>query len=607
MKALQSSRWVPWIWIGLLVGIAFWYGLGSTGLLDETEPLFAEAARQMTVTGDWITPYFNGVTRFDKPPLIYWLMTIAYQTIGVNSWAARFPSALAATALVGFIFYIAQQWVKQGRSTPVASLEPKAETASPATFSPVTLARTPLSSIDPALPYLITAPLALNLQMLFFGRTGYSDMLLNLCFGGSILAFWGGYGQPNNPARQRYWYLGFWILMALGVLTKGPVAIVLPGAILVLLLLITGQWHKVWQEMPWKLGIGLLVAIALPWYILAYRANGQTFIDAFFGFHNVARFTQVVNKHSGPWYYHFLMVLGGFAPWSLALPAAIAQVIQQKTWKSTDRHHHLGLLALIWFGTVLGFFTIAQTKYITYSLPAIPAAAILVGLWWSQQRQSSSGKAQEPVQGSLQGKHLGQISTFAVTGLFAIAMAVAAWLCPNWLNGDPAMPNLGQQVAAFGLPYLGAAIWGVAAIAIFLAFLFQKYRRLWTINLAAMALFIALFVLPLLGLVDQERQLPLRQLAAEIRQVQTSGEPLIMAVNFFEKPSLVFYTQQPIVFINRSVKLRPELEQLQQSGTVKSALVVTTPKTLAEAQISADRYQSLATAGVYKLVRFPIS
>lgn len=593
MKALQANRWVPWIWIGLLGGLAFGYGLGSTGLLDETEPLFAEAARQMTVTGDWITPYFNGVTRFDKPPLIYWLMAIAYQTIGVNSWAARLPSALAATALVGFVFYLSQQWVKQRRSPSVEPPTPQDETAFPAPLD-----RPSSSPIDPALPYLITAPLALNLQMIFFGRTGYSDMLLNLCFSGSILAFWSGYGQAE-PRRRNLWYILLWILMALGILTKGPVAIVLPGAIITLLLLLTGQWRKVWQEMPWKWGLGLLVAIALPWYILAYLANGQAFIDAFFGFHNVARFTQVVNKHSGPWYYHFLMVLGGFAPWSLALPAAIAKVIQQKPWRSPDRQQHLGLLALIWFSTVLGFFTIAQTKYITYSLPSIPAAAILVGLWWSQQRQSSSSKPQE--------KNFGQIITLAVTGLLAIVMAVAAWLCPNWLNGDPAMPNLGQQVAAFGLPSLGVAIWGSAAIAILLAFLFQKYRRLWTINLAAMALFIALFVLPLLGLVDQERQLPLRQLAAEIRQVQTSGEPLIMAVNFFEKPSLVFYTQQPIVFITRSVKLRPELEQLRQAGTVKSALVVTTPKTLEEAQISTDRYQSLATAGVYQLVRFSIS
>ncbi|MEM9505826.1 MAG: glycosyltransferase, partial [Cyanobacteria bacterium P01_E01_bin.43] len=67
-----------------MCAIAFFWGLASTGLVDETEPLFAEAARQMYETGDWVTPYFNGVTRFDKPPLVYWLMALGFHLFGVN-------------------------------------------------------------------------------------------------------------------------------------------------------------------------------------------------------------------------------------------------------------------------------------------------------------------------------------------------------------------------------------------------------------------------------------------------------------------------------------------------------------------------------------------
>ncbi|WP_375338605.1 ArnT family glycosyltransferase [[Phormidium] sp. ETS-05] len=93
------------LWLFVISFIAFLWNLGSTGLVDETEPLFAEAARQMTVTGDWITPYFNGATRFDKPPLIYWLMVIAYKLVGVNAWGVRLPSALAAISLMVLLFY----------------------------------------------------------------------------------------------------------------------------------------------------------------------------------------------------------------------------------------------------------------------------------------------------------------------------------------------------------------------------------------------------------------------------------------------------------------------------------------------------------------------
>ena len=93
------------LWLCAIAWVGFLWNLGNIGLVDETEPLFAEAARQMTLTGDWITPYFNGETRFDKPPLIYWLMAVAYRTLGVNEWAVRLPSALCAIGLTCLGFY----------------------------------------------------------------------------------------------------------------------------------------------------------------------------------------------------------------------------------------------------------------------------------------------------------------------------------------------------------------------------------------------------------------------------------------------------------------------------------------------------------------------
>ena len=90
-KSFEQHPKISWLfsffWLSLIGFFAFIFNLGATGLVDETEPLFAEAARQMAETGDWITPYFNGETRFDKPPLVYWLMAIGYKVIGVNEWA----------------------------------------------------------------------------------------------------------------------------------------------------------------------------------------------------------------------------------------------------------------------------------------------------------------------------------------------------------------------------------------------------------------------------------------------------------------------------------------------------------------------------------------
>lgn len=92
------------LWLILIGWIGYGWHLGSVGLVDETEPLFAEASRQMLVTGDWITPFFNGETRFDKPALLYWCQAIAYTVFGVNEWAVRLPSALAAIGLVALAF-----------------------------------------------------------------------------------------------------------------------------------------------------------------------------------------------------------------------------------------------------------------------------------------------------------------------------------------------------------------------------------------------------------------------------------------------------------------------------------------------------------------------
>ena len=140
MKWWETQPRAAWvlsaIWLGIICSVAFLLHLGSIGLVDETEPLFVEASRQMTVTGDWITPYFNGETRFDKPPLIYWLIALGFQTFGVNEWTARFPSALSAIALVILGFYTLRRF-----GYPRPGVVPPRQDPSPSTIHPSTITR----------------------------------------------------------------------------------------------------------------------------------------------------------------------------------------------------------------------------------------------------------------------------------------------------------------------------------------------------------------------------------------------------------------------------------------------------------------------------------
>ncbi len=569
------------LWLLLLGWLAFFWNLGKNGLLDETEPLFVEAARQMTVTGDWITPYFNGVTRFDKPPLIYWTQAIAFQTFGVNEWAARLPSALAGLFLTVFCFYTLKRFgivAKARKESPLLKnrLSPESQLWLTAWLGATMVALHPLTFL--------------------FGRLGYSDMLLSACFCSALLAFFQGYAQPGQAVQSR-WYLAFYILIALAVLTKGPVGAVLPGLIIAAFVLYVGKAREVMREMRLVRGALLVLALVLPWYILVTLANGEAFIDSFFGYHNVARFTSVVNKHAGPWYFHFLIVLLGFAPWSIYLPAAIArlQLFQRRQWQNQPRSSHLGLLALFWFVGVLGFFTIAATKYFSYVLPLMPAASILVALWWSEQiTQAQSVKRHD------WGLYL---SIFCNIVLF-LTLAVACFYCPNWLNDDPSMPHLGLRMQNSGLPILGAVIWLLSAIAGIILVLKRQTNWFWGVNLAGFVAFLIFLAIPISSLVDVERQLPLRQLAQATVQVEQPGEELIMLFKGFHKPSLVFYTQRHVTFLPMPSKTLPYIQkEFAQSSNPKSVLIIASTDMLKKTGLTPNQYQEISTAGIYQLVR----
>jgi 4-amino-4-deoxy-L-arabinose transferase-like glycosyltransferase len=551
----SMTQILPWIWVGLLCWIGFWHRLGETGLLDEVEPLFVETARQMFVTGDWLTPMFNGAPRFDKPPLIYWLMGGSFRLFGVSEWAARLPVAACGSAIVGAVFYLLH-WLRRQQLT---------------------------ENLQYFAPYLGSAIVALNVQMVFFGRTSYADMLLNACFAGSLIAFFLGYCQPETPVRQRFCYLLFFALMGLGILTKGPVGVVLPGAIVFIFLLVTRNLGQMRWELPWQFGPFLCGAIALPWYVLITLQQGNAFIDAFFGFHNVQRFTEVVNKHGGPWYYHFLVLLPGMLPWSIALPGAIWSALKQA--KTKQRTEQLGLFALIWFIVVMGFFSIAATKYITYSLPAVPAAAILIALFWNQQREVKAGVGL-------------RLLNYGTVGLFAV-LAIGSWFYPNYLNDDTSMPNLGMAMVDAGLPWFGTVLWGIGLL---LGVLYLGSAAFWRVKILTSAAFILLFVTPAFAVLDQVRQLPLRQIAAGVWQEQQPNEPVAMGVKFFGKPSVVFYSQRPVALMNRSAQIRPYLDKLKRDGS-SSVLLVTTENALAEGGIQSSEYVLLRQVGIYQLIR----
>lgn len=547
----SSARAIAIVVVALV--IAFFWQLGGIGLVDETEPLFAEAARQMYATGDWITPYFNGETRFDKPPLVYWGMALCFHIFGVGEWGVRLPSAIAAAGLAGFSFYTLERF---GNSHGAQSPD------SPDKQQAFTLAAV-----------IGAVAMALHPQTLVWARTGVSDMLLSGCMGAALLCFFWGYAQ-GGKAR---WYYGFYTFVALAVLDKGPVGAVIPGLVVFGFAAYMGQIRTLLKEIRLVRGSLLVLLLTVPWFVAVITIHGQTYIDSFFGYHNYERFTDVVNGHAAPWYFYFAVVAVGFLPWSPGLPFAMARLRPWSLgyWRRQPREKQLGLFALIWFLAIFCFFTAAVTKLPSYVLPLMPAAAIMVGLMWAGPRQRGTW-----------------ISAVLSVVFFAL-LAVASYLTPNWLGGDPVMPDFPVRVRASQAMVYGSLVWGLAALAGVGLLLMRRVRWVWAVSAAAFAIFTLVSILPVAAIADAQRQLPLRQLAETIQAEQQPDETLAMVG--FMKPSLAFYTQRPVLYV-----YNPDSEQLQATG---QALVVGHPDEIATAIGVSQSAKILQTAETYQLAR----
>ena len=321
----------------LAVGaVLFLWQLGSTGLVDETPPLFAASARGMVERGDWLIPHVNGLPRYDKPPLVYWLMALLYALPGqpqwdpLGSWAATLPSALASIGLMLALADTLLRWPQPPlRAQAGSSPKRAAAAAAPGSAPQAALsASQPAPASDPA-PAIrpertaVAAALAFGLcpLVLLWGRIPVSDALLTSLLGLALLSFWRRWADPGQPWQRP------WLLLGLAVLCKGPVAVVLSGLTLLLFNALQGEGQALWRRLRLRDGLGLTALVSLPWYLLALLRDGQPFWDSFFGYHNLQRFSTVVNQHLQPWWFFLPLLLLAAVPVSPLLLLALVRAI----------------------------------------------------------------------------------------------------------------------------------------------------------------------------------------------------------------------------------------------------------------------------------------
>jgi 4-amino-4-deoxy-L-arabinose transferase-like glycosyltransferase len=402
--------------------LALAIGTARAPLWDEDEPRFAAIARTMVETGDWIVPVFNDTLAVDKPVLMHWAMAACMQVFGVNEFAARLPSMIAAliTALallrVGTRFFSSTVGVVAALAW-LGSLLVGIE-AHAATPDAILVALCTWATVLAAEVIAGSAPqrAADSLGTLKKGDIPLSaappsDTGPEFTPGGPVLQTRGmspfcqpciACGDDALPQLGVGRALAIGLLLGLAVVCKGPIGFVGPLAVLVPWAwwvavdrrraeMMTGSWlQQVSQAAlpgvidvirslrPLTLTLGVLMAAA-PWYAAVWARTDGAWIEGFFFVHNVGRFMAPMEKHSGGVLFHPLTMLVLFYPWSCFLPFAVG-VASWRVWQRSGplaARHALGLV-LAWLLVWVGGFSAAATKLPNYILPAYPAAALLV-------------------------------------------------------------------------------------------------------------------------------------------------------------------------------------------------------------------------------------
>jgi 4-amino-4-deoxy-L-arabinose transferase-like glycosyltransferase len=478
--------------------------LGAPALWDIDEGNNSTAAREMRDSGSAIVPTFDYQMRVDKPALLYWLQLAAYSAFGVNEFSARLPSAFAALAAVLLTYEL-------GRKSfgAVAGL----------------LAGVMLSSAT-----------------LFCASAHFAnpDALLDACTLLALFLFWYGY---RRVGPLPFGTVG--AVAGLGMLAKGPVALVLPAAVAILFL----AWQRELRRLadP-RLARGVLTfaLVAAPWYTWVGIETKGEWLKGFFWTHNIQRFLKglfgggaPMENHGGPLYYYVIALLIGFAPWSVFFGPAAWNAYRPRGARERSAIRFL----LCWAGVFVLFFSLSGTKLPNYILPAYPAVALLTA-----RAIDSWRRGVETVPGWLTSVSLASLALIGVG--VGVGLLVAAGSLPAGLPARHQLPALAPLAPLGALPVAGALLgWWYLHKGL-------RDRMLGTVFGCGV---IFSSVLAAFGPVAVDRYKAPRALAAALPTDQTFREVRIGAFEYFQ-PSLVFYCQREVARLDNESSAREMLE-----------------------------------------------
>ncbi len=347
-SAAEGGFFMPrkyWLILFLAAAVLLFAGNGSLLVTDSVESNYALTAKEMVLSGDWLSPQIYGHYWYDKPIFFYWLTALAYKMFGFTEFASRFFPALFGLGGLALAAWGGSK-LNNERSGFCSAL-------------------VLLSSVE----------------FFLISKSVITDAVLFFFFSATLLFFYLGY----RDGKASYWYI-MYAAEGFSVLTKGPIGVLLPGLIITLFLL----WQKDWRvlgRMKLFTGTLLCAAVAVPWYAAMYSLHGSDFINTFFGTHNFLRATVSEHPRDDVFYYYTLVNLLALFPWSGLVPLAVYKWQQAGRPKLTEQQRFL----LLWALVVFVFFQCMATKYITYTYPLIFPASLLLGDMVASHTDSVNG------------------------------------------------------------------------------------------------------------------------------------------------------------------------------------------------------------------------
>lgn len=517
-----ASYWM----LAIVFATVFLASAFSPPLLDDADSTHAEAAREMFVSGDYVTLHVNGVRYLEKAPLPYWLVVASYYLFGINEFATRLPMALSVL-LLGVL---AVAWGRRAfgqRAGIYAGL------------------------------FVYTAA-----GVFLFTRVLIPDVLLSVFIAAPLYFFLTALEVQGSVWR---WYAGY-ACMALGVLTKGLIALAFPGGAAVIYLAVTGEWRR-WREFHLPSGLAVFLLIAAPWHILAgLRNTGGQNGHGFFWFYFVnehflrflgKRYPHDYNKLPALLYWSLHLVW--LFPWSLYLPAAVRTVIAARKEQRTDFSARSRLMCWILAGLIIVFFAIS-TNQEYYTLPAYLPLFMLLAEGVARSEWSDR-------HGVRQGWLRVSSAALATIGIAAAIILVMLLWESRHLPFEPDIGNVltkhnmdtdtlstshildlsNESFAALRLPAVIAAV--ALLIAPLLSFLLRirkrHYQATWTMALGMTLFLVAAHI----ALGRFGPYLSSRGLAQEIAARDHPEDRVMIYGDQAFGSSLLFYLQRPVELV----------------------------------------------------------